>query len=1215
MGKYRLKSRQAGSVITLMEIDTESRAWYIKADHKEAALKALKDMGPALACVETIYINGDDVSSVVFAPAAPMMDPDMPPVDFPPPEEPMESYSLAPDIPVFPTADDIAAAQEAEMTVPAMAEETPMPGISMPSSLPSLSSVLPKSAFIAPAPATKKSGAVNGIYLGRKHIAGEAIEIRTVNEEKDGVIFVGTVISIEVRELRSKKKLLLMNLADETNGIPCKKFFDRPEEAEAVESLKPGTTVKVRGNVRLDKYSGGLVLELSQMEKGETVKIDHEDNYETPRVELHLHTKMSLDGLIDNEEIIKTAAKWHHPAVAITDHGVIQAFPKIQDLADKYHQKVIYGMEGYMIDEIPADPDADRQQYGHIIILAKNITGLRNLYRMVTLSHLKFYRKRPLIPKPILEELHEGLIYGSACVMGEFFRAVLAGESDEELIQKAKFYDYLEVQPLGNNEFLINDDKYGKINTKKDLEDLNRKVIEIADKAGMPCCATSDAHYMFAEDQRNRDILLSNWEKPGKIESHPPVYIRTTQEMLDEFSYLPKEKAIEIVVTNTRRIAEQCEVLKPLAEEWKSYNPKIAGADEKLVKMCYDNAKAIYGDPLPKVVQDRLTLELTPIINHGYGVLYYIAHKLVKHSNDRGYLVGSRGSVGSSFVATMSGITEVNPLPPHYVCPKCHWTHFFEDGSVGGGFDLPDKKCPKCGSNLAKNGHDIPFAVFLGFDGDKVPDIDLNFSSGDDQGVAHKYTEELFGRDNVFRAGTIAGIQDKTAYGFVKKYAENRGLTFNDIFIEKLSAGVAGVKRTTGQHPAGIMVCPRDMDIHNFTPLQYAANKKYLKDENGRQIPGTITTHFDYHSISGRMLKLDILGHDDPKVIRMLQDITGIDPLKIPFDDQKTLSLFSSPEALGLTPDELASAIGNKGVTVGALGLPEYGTPFVRGMLEDTRPKNFSELVRISGFSHGTDVWLNNAQDLIKNGVVKLEDAISTRDDVMNYLIQHGVKPLTSFKVMENVRKGKGLEKGGSNNRAELDAAHVPQWFIDSCLKIGYLFPRAHAVAYVMMAFRIAWFKVYQPLAYYAAYFTIRAEGSFNAPVILRGLASMKQELARIAALDKPTAVEKGNATVIEVAAEMYLRGLSFLPIDLEKSDASQFLMVDGKLLPPFNCIPALGDAVAKEIVLARQDHPFTSKEDLKKRGKVSQSIIDTLDSMGVLKGLPEEEQMSLFAF
>lgn len=1227
MGKYRLQSRNKNSMITLMEVDTECRAWYIKADDRNAAVRALKAMGKELTPVESIYVNGEDVSDEVFAaialdmgapsykePEDPMPSGDMGVEDIPlPDEEPMENFALPPDEMALPTLDDIP-----PDAAPLPPETGSVPEMDMPDILPDLTSVLPKSAFVSsPKDGGKKGGAVNGIYLGRKHITGEPVDIRTITDEADGVIVNGTVISCEVRELRSKKKLFIMRLADETNGISCKKFFDHPEEAAGVESLKPGTVVKVRGNVRYDKYSGGNALELLllQIEKGEAKVIDHEDDYPTPRVELHLHTKMSLDGLIDNEEIIKTAAKWHHPAVAITDHGVIQAFPKIQDLAEKYHQKVIYGMEGYMIDEIPENPDTDRQQYNHIIILAKNITGLRNLYRMVTLSHLKFYRKRPLIPKPILEEYHEGLIYGSACVMGEFFRAVLAGESDEELIKKAKFYDYLEVQPLGNNEFLINEDKFGNVNSEKDLQDLNRKVIEIGEKAGRPVCATSDAHYMFAEDQRNRDILLSNWEKPGKIESHPPVYIRTTEEMLDEFSYLPKDKAIEIVVTNTRKIAEQCEVLKPLAEEWKSYNPKISGADDKLVKMCYDNAHAIYGDPLPKIVEDRLTLELTPIIKHGYGVLYYIAHKLVKHSNDRGYLVGSRGSVGSSFVATMSGITEVNPLPPHYVCPKCHWTQFFTDGSVGGGFDLPDKKCPECGTPLNKNGHDIPFAVFLGFDGDKVPDIDLNFSSGDDQGVAHKYTEELFGRDNVFRAGTIAGIQDKTAYGFVKKYAENRGLTFNDIFIEKLAAGVAGVKRTTGQHPAGIMVCPRDMDIHNFTPLQYAANKKYLKDEEGNVIPGTITTHFDYHSISGRMLKLDILGHDDPKVIRMLQDITGIDPMSIPFDDKKTLSLFSSTEALGITPQQLAAVIGNKGVTVGALGLPEYGTPFVRGMLEDTRPKNFSELVRISGFSHGTDVWLNNAQDLIKNGTVKLEDAISTRDDVMNYLINHGVKPLTSFKVMENVRKGKGLEKNGSNNKAELDAAHVPQWFIDSCLKIGYLFPRAHAVAYVMMAFRIAWFKVYQPLAYYAAYFTIRAEGSFNAPVILRGLESQKQELARIASLEHPTAVEKGNATVIEVAAEMYLRGLEFMPISLDKSAASEFKMMDGKLLPPFNCIPALGDSVAKEIVRARDSHPFTSKEDLRKRGKVSQTIIDTMDDMGILKDLPEEEQMSLFDF
>lgn len=974
-------------------------------------------------------------------------------------------------------------------------------------------------------------------------------------------------------------------------------------------------TVKVRGNVQLDKFTGGLVLNISQMEQGKEKEINHEDTAEIPRVELHLHTKMSLDGLIDNEEIIRTAAKWKHPAVAITDHGVIQAFPQIQTLAAKYGQKVIYGMEGYLIDEVPEDIDSDRQQYSHIILLAKNITGLRNLYRLVTLSHLKYYRKRPLLPRPLLEEFRDGLMYGSACVMGEFFRAVLNGDSDEELIRLAKFYDYLEVQPLGNNEFLLYEDKYAAITTKKDLQELNKKVIEIGEKAGIPVCATSDAHYLFAEYARDRDILLSNWEKPGKIESHPPVYLRTTEEMLEEFSYLPKEKAEEIVITNTRRVAEQCEVIEPLAEEWKSYNPKIAGADDKLKAMCYEKAVELYGEPLPEIVQDRLDLELTPIINHGYGVLYYIAHKLVKHSNDRGYLVGSRGSVGSSFVATLAGITEVNPLPPHYVCPHCHWNQFFTDGSVGGGFDLADKKCPNCGTELNKDGHNIPFAVFLGFDGDKVPDIDLNFSSGDDQAVAHKYTEELFGRDNVFRAGTIAGIQDKTAFGFVKRYAENRGLTFNDIFIEKLSAGVAGVKRTTGQHPAGIMVCPRDMDIHNFTPLQYAANKRWLKDETGEKIPGTITTHFDYHSISGRMLKLDILGHDDPKVIRMLQDITGIDPLHIPFNDEKTLSLFHSPDALGITSEQLKAAVGDKGITVGAIGLPEFGTPFVRGMLEDTRPKNFSELVRISGFSHGTNVWLNNARDLITSGKVKLEEAISTRDDIMNYLIEHHVKPLTAFKVMENVRKGKGLEKGNSNNRKELEDARVPQWFIDSCLKISYLFPRAHAVAYVMMAFRIAWFKVYEPLAYYAAYFTIRAEGAFNAAVILRGLASQSAELARINSLPHPTAVEKGSATVIEAAAEMYLRGLKFLPIDLNKSSASEFLMEDGALRPPFNCIPALGNTVAKEIVEARREHPFTSKEDLKKRGKVSQSIIDTMDEMGILHGMPEEEQINLFSF
>ncbi|MDY6085051.1 MAG: PolC-type DNA polymerase III [Dialister sp.] len=1208
MGKYRLQIKNKNIPITLLEVDTECSAWCITAEDERAAVEALRSMGSELAALREITVNGRDVTGDVLFPAQQEA-----------PEELTEASSF--DVPLpkkgeessFPGTD--AAAIDAALAESRASEPLTVERIvtaKLPEGLPDIASVMPVVACSAAPPAKKKM--TTNILIGKKPIKGKPIPIGEIKEERDNVIIAGTVIRADARDLRGGKKLLVMSIADDTNGIWCKKFFDRPEDAAALDGLHPGVEVKVRGHAGLDKYTEELTVTILQMERGETKTIEHDDDYPTPRVELHLHTKMSLDGLIDNEEIIKTAKKWKHPAVAITDHGVIQSFPKIQELAAKYKQKVIYGMEGYMIEHIPEDPDQDRQRYDHIIILAKNMTGLRNLYRMVTLSHLEFYRKRPLIPKPILEEMRDGLIYGSACVMGEFFRAVLDGESDEQLIARAKFYDYLEVQPLGNNEFLIHDDKHPSIRTREDLERLNKKVIEIGEAAGVPVCATSDAHYLFAEDSRNRDILLSNWEKPGRIESHPPVYVRTTREMLDEFSYIPKEKAIEIVVTNTREIASRCEVIEPLAPEYKSYNPKIAGADQKLMDMCYANARAIYGDPLPKEVDDRLKEELTPIINHGYGVLYYIAHKLVKSSNDRGYLVGSRGSVGSSFAATMAGITEVNPLPPHYVCPHCHYSQFFDDGSVGGGFDLKDKACPKCGHALNKDGHNIPFAVFLGFDGDKVPDIDLNFSSGDDQGVAHKYTEELFGRDNVFRAGTIAGIQDKTAFGFVKKYAENRGLHFNDIFIEKLSAGVAGVKRTTGQHPAGIMVCPRDMDIHNFTPLQYAANKKYIKDDNGNKVPGTITTHFDYHSISGRMLKLDILGHEDPKVIRMLQELTHIDPLKIPFDDPKVLSLFSSTEALGVTPETFSKYIMSKALTVGTIGLPEFGTPFVRGMLEETRPKNFSELVRISGFSHGTNVWLDNARDLIQSGRIKLEEAISTRDDIMNYLIQHKVTPITAFKVMENVRKGKGLEKGDSHNRDELEKKRVPRWFIESCLKIGYLFPRAHAVAYVMMAFRVAWFKVYYPLAYYAAYFTIRAEGSFNAPVILKGLDAQKAELARLNALDRPSAVDKSSATVIEVAAEMYLRGFEFLNIDLNRSAPSEFLMVDGKLLPPFNTVPALGNAVAGEIVKAREDHPFTSKEDLKKRGKVSQAIVDTLEDMGVLKGLPDEEQISLFS-
>ncbi len=1199
MAKYRLQCRTESHTITLMEIDTESRAMYIQATDGAAALEALLSLGAELAFAEEIFINGKDVTENVHAVR--------PPVG-------MEMVGGT-EIPVavpqsYPEQAEIC---EDEIPLPTEEPEEEQSAFCMTAALPRLADVLPQAAA---APVSSKSKEWDGIFIGRAHIKGAPTDIAEIREEADNVIIEGDLVSFDVRELRDGKRLYTFRVADDTNGILGKRFIEANEDTATLDqNLKKGMCVKMGGNVRLDKYTGRLVLNVSRMEVGEAKEIRHDDDAEEVRVELHLHTKMSLDGLTDAEAAVKTAAKWGAPAIAVTDHGGIQIFPKLQEYAQKYKQKILYGMEGYMIENIPENPDTDRQKYSHIIILAKNMAGLHNLYRLVTLSCLKYYKKRPLIPKPILEELHDGLLYGSACVMGEFYRAVLDEKSDEELMALAKFYDYLEVQPIGNNEFLIEDDRYAKVNTVEDVQALNKRIIEIADKAGLPCCATSDAHFLFKEDQINRDILLAKWAKPGKQDSHPAVYIRTTQEMLDEFSYLPPEKAKEIVVTNTRKMAELCDWIEPLSEEWKSYNPKITGADEALTEMCYQNARKIYGDNLPKIVEDRLHQELTPIIKHGYGVLYYIAHKLVKHSNDRGYLVGSRGSVGSSFVATMSGITEVNPLPPHYVCPQCHWSEFYTDGSVGGGFDLPDRKCPSCGAPLSKNGHNIPFAVFLGFDGDKIPDIDLNFSSGDDQSVAHQYTEELFGRDNVFRAGTISGLQEKNAYGVAKKYAEVMGLSCNDIYLEKISAGVIGVKTNTGQHPAGIMVCPRDMDIHNFTPLQYSADKKYEKDEDGNRIPGTITTHFDYHSISGRMLKLDILGHDDPKVIHMLQQLTGINPDEIPFDDPATVSIFGGTDALGYTPDELAEIIGNKGNTVGSIGLPEYGTLFVRKMLEDTKPKNFSELVRISGFSHGTNVWVGNAQDLIKNGTVKLEEAVSTRDDVMNYLIEHGVEALTAFKTMENVRKGKGLEKGDSHNEEKIREAKVPEWFIDSCKKISYLFPRAHAVAYVMMAFRIAWFKINHPLAFYASYFTIRAEGKFNAAVNLAGLAAQKAELSRVATAEAPTDVDKKNAVVTEVAAEMYLRGFEFLPISLTDSSATEFLIVDGKLLPPFNCVPALGNTVAKSIAEARAAAPFTSKEDLKRRAKVSTTLVETMESLGILKGLPDEEQMNLFAF
>lgn len=1028
-------------------------------------------------------------------------------------------------------------------------------------------------------PAAKKK-AENPLLFGRG-VKADPIPMESIVEEGRNIVIAGQLVKHELRELKSGRTLLTFDVADLGGGISGKAFFDdKAQIAKLAEGLADGMLVKAKGTVQFDKYANELVMFADSMSR--LPKPERNDGAAVKRVELHAHTRMSaLDAVVGTKELVKTAAKWGHPAIAITDHGVVQAFPEADEAAAKAGIKVIYGMEGYLFDD-------DITQSYHIILLAKDSSGLRNLYRLVSLAHLKYLHRSPRIPRAVLAEHREGLILGSACEAGECMQALINGESEEEVRRLASFYDYLEIQPTGNNEFLV---RQGKIADEEGLRDLNRKIIALGSELNKPVVATCDVHFLQPEDEVYRRILMAG-QGYDDADRQPPLYFRTTEEMLAEFAYLGKDKAYEVVVENSRRIAEGIEKFKPIPDEL--YSPKIPGAEEQIESMAYAKAKALYGDPLPQLVADRLKLELDSIINHGFAVLYLIAHKLVKKSLDDGYLVGSRGSVGSSFVATMTDITEVNPLAPHWRCPACKWSEFITDGSYGSGFDIPDRVCPQCGGPTKKDGHTIPFAVFMGFDGDKVPDIDLNFS-GDYQPVAHKYTEELFGRDNVFRAGTIATIADKTAYGFVRNYFADKGVPARNAHINHLINGCTGVKRTTGQHPGGIMVVPRDMDVHHFTPIQYPAD-----DKNSN----TITTHFDYHSISSRLVKLDILGHDDPTVIKMLEDLTGRDPKTIPFDDRETLSLFSSTEALGLSPDELGS-------TVGTFGIPEYGTKFVRQMLEDTKPKNFSELVRISGFSHGTDVWLNNAQDLIRNGTAKLSEAISARDDIMIYLLHKGVKPLTAFKCMEDVRKGKGIKP---EVVADLTACGVPDWYVASCQKIKYMFPKAHAVAYVMMAFRIAYCKIHYPLAFYASYFTVRAT-EFDADLIVKGVPTLRQKLAELEQKGQAaSAKEKGLATILEMALEMYLRGYTFARVDLYRSDATRFLIVDGGLQPPLASLQGVGDNAARNIVAAREEKPFTSAEDLRARGRAAKPVVDALREHGALGDLPEDDQIALFA-
>lgn len=1017
-------------------------------------------------------------------------------------------------------------------------------------------------------------------------IPGNAQEIMQIEGEQKNIIVEGGIYNINFRTFNTGTNLYTFDIADDNEGISCKVFAKQPEAiAEIKDFLQEGKRVKIRGEVRFDRYTNDFCL--MPMEMMATKVIVREDNATEKRVELHVHTHMSnMDAVVSAKELINTAIKWGWPAIAITDHGVVQAFPEAMSAAEGKDIKVIYGVEAYLTDD-----DFKQRRANHIILLAKNATGLRNIYRLVSLSHLKYlYKSRPRIPRFMLEELREGIIVGSACEAGELIRAIVAQKSDEELLQIASFYDYLEVQPIANNAFLIRSEEFSHINTDEDLIKINLKVAELARTLNKPLVATCDVHFLTAKDSVYRAILMKS-KGFSDAELQPPLYLRTTEEMLREFEYLGPELCYEAVVTNPRKIAAMVEKFKPIPDEL--YSPMIPGADEAIHDMSYAKARELYGDPLPQVVQERLDLELNSIIGHGFAVLYLIAHKLVKKSLDDGYLVGSRGSVGSSFVATMTDITEVNPLPPHWRCPQCLHSEFITDGSYSSGFDMPRRHCPHCNTLMVTDGHDIPFAVFMGFDGDKVPDIDLNFS-GVYQPVAHKYTEELFGKDNVFRAGTISKVASKTAYGYVKKFFEEKGIHKREAYLNSLVSGCKGVKRTTGQHPGGIMVVPRNMDVHYFTPIQHPADDKETN---------TITTHFDYHSISSRLVKLDILGHDDPTVIKMLENITKVDPRTIPFDDPETMSIFSSTTALKVTPEEL-------GANSGTFGIPEFRTRFTRQMLDDTKPQNFSDLVRISGFSHGTDVWSGNAQDLITSGVCKVGEAISCRDDIMMNLIHSGLDPLFAFKTMEKVRKGKGL---ADSDVETMKKGNIPQWYIDACKKIKYLFPRAHATAYVMMAYRIAYCKVHYPLEFYAAYFSVRA-ADFDADLISQGKAAIRERLDQLNSKDGLSEKDKELQIVLELSWEMYLRGFSVQKVDLYRSEATTFVLEDNTLLPPLTGLVGISTAAATNIVRAREEYAFTSIEDLKRRASLSTPMIEALRNHGCLVNMQESDQMSLFA-
>ena len=1230
------------------------------------------------------------------------------------------------------------------------------------------------------------------VIYGR-NFDGDCMEIAEIQDEIGEVVVKGKVITTEARELRNEKTLLIFGITDFTDTITCKIFLKNEQAGDICAKIKKGTFLKLKGMALLDRYDKEIsISSVVGIKTIDDFTVTRKDESPRKRVELHAHTLMSdMDAVVDVKDLVKRAKSWGHPAIAITDHGVVQSFPEANHAIHKGDDfKVIYGMEAYLVDDLKQicenikgqslddtcvvfdiettgfgpvrdqiieigavkivngvivdkystfiNPDVpipyhitqltsitdemvmdapkidvilpeflkfcknsilvahnasfdvgfinkkaeflgletdftvidtvgmarmllphlskfklnlvakelgislenhhravddagataeifvkfiemlkERGIYTleameasnkmtpemikklpthHAIMLAKNDTGRVNLYKMVSMSHIDYYQRRPRIPKSLFMENREGLILGSACEAGELYQALLRDKPQEEIDRLARFYDYFEIQPLGNNQFMIDDDKYD-IKSQEDLIAINKKIIALADEYNKLVVGTCDVHFLDPEDEVFRRIIMAG--KGFKdADRQPPLYLRTTEEMVEEFLYLGREKAEEIVIDNTNKIADMIERISPVRPD--KCPPVIENSDQQLRDICYSKATSMYGPNLPVQVSERLEKELTSIIGNGFAVMYIIAQKLVWKSNEDGYLVGSRGSVGSSFVATMSGITEVNPLPAHYYCTNCFYSDFdspeVKEFAGKSGCDMPDKNCPVCGNPLSKDGHEIPFETFLGFYGDKEPDIDLNFS-GEYQAKAHDYTEVIFGKGQTFRAGTIGTLAEKTAYGFVLKYNEEREVHKRRAEVERIAQGCVGVRRTTGQHPGGIVVLPLGEEIYSFTPVQRPANDMTTK---------TVTTHFDYHSIDHNLLKLDILGHDDPTMIRLLEDLTGVDAQAIRLDDEKVLSLFENLSALEITPEDLG------GCDLGSLGIPEFGTDFVMQMLRDTKPKTFSDLVRISGLSHGTDVWLNNAQYYIARGDCTLSTAICTRDDIMTYLIHTGVENGLAFKIMESVRKGKGLTEPMEE---AMTAAGVPDWYIESCKKIKYMFPKAHAAAYVMMAFRIAYFKVYYPLAYYCAYFSIRAS-AFNYELMCLGRERLEYYIAdykkRSNELSKK---EQDTLKDMRIVQEMYARGYDFMPINLYTAKAHLFQIIDGKLMPSFSTIDGLGDKAAEAIVEGVKQGKFLSRDDFKQRCKVSGTVVELMADLGILEDMPISNQMSILDF